>query len=261
MSILGGFQALVYTSATKTGSATNIGLATRINPLIDPNLIEGRGTGSRDLYDLLLGVIDPQIALDLTPTSKTFIATYQDGQTAIPWLHLKTSTYGLTLQNVYVNRLALESRVGEALALTLELWPEAGETLASASWGAAVTTPYRWLNSVLSIGGVPETEWHSWRYEVINNLQRLANVSSGGTRSIKARTRAVTGTIIKDLTDYAEFVALLNIGSPPNKFNITIALDGTELLNSNCRWERIEAPAGPEDLILKRFPFRALSLT
>jgi len=55
------------------------------------------------------------------------------------------------------------------------------------------------------------------------------------------------------------------------KFNITITIDGAgspgsasdvDLLNQDaCRWGRLEAPVGPEDLQAKRFPFLAIDLT
>lgn len=262
MSIQGGFEALVYTSSTKTGAATNVGVATRVNPQVNPGNIDVPGTGRRGLYDILLGTVEPVFTLDIQPTLASFIDTYQDGQTAIPFLHLKSGSIGLTFTDVYINTLSLEQRVSVALQGSIELWAKLGEGLAAASWGSSVITPLKWLDTQLEIAGVVETEWHMWRYEVNNNLQRLPNVATRGTREIDARNRAVTGQIQKDLRDYTEFIALMNVaGAEPSKFNITISIDGTEVLNSNCRWGRIEAPAGPEDLVLKRFPFTALDLT
>jgi len=260
--IQGGFDALVYTSSTKTGSATNVGIATRVNPITNPGNIDVPGTGRRGLYDILLGTVEPIFNMDFRPTAVSFIDSYQDGQTAIPFLHLKSGSIGITFTNVYINTISVEQRVSDALQASAEMWAEKGEALASASWGAVVTTPYRWLDTTLDIGGVTETEWHMWRYEVNNNLQRLANVATRGTREIVGRNRTVSGQIQKDLRDYDEFIDLMDLaGSEPSKFNITIDVDGTDLLNKNCRWGRIEAPAGPEDLVLKRFPFTALDLT
>jgi len=262
LSILGGFNATVWTSSTKTGAATNVGIAARVNPLIDPANIDIPGTGRRGLYDILLGTAEPSFNLDFKPTSASFIDTYQDGQTVIPFLHVKYSTTkGITFTNVYINTISVEQRVGDALTASSEMWAELGEALAAASWGSGSTTPLRWLDTELSIATVVETEWHLWRYEVTNNLQRLANVSTRGTREIAAKNRGVTGLIQKDLRDFDEFTDLMDISTDTAKFNITIKLDTTEILNSDCRWGRIEAPAGPEDLILKRFPFTALDLT
>ena len=123
------------------------------------------------------------------------------------------------------------------------------------------TTPLRWLDTELKIATVVETEWHLWRYEVSNNLQRLPNVSTRGTREILGKNRSVSGLIQKDLRDFDEFTDLMDISTDTAKFNITIKLGTTEVLNSDCRWGRLEAPGGPEDLILKRFPFTALDLT
>ena len=260
-SIKGGFDATVWTSSTKTGVATNVGVAARVNPIVDPGNIDVPGTGRRGLYDILLGTVEPIFNLDFKPVSAAFIDTYQDGQTVIPFLHIKYGSIGITFTNVYVNTLSVEQRAGDALSASSEMWAELGEALALASWGAVVTTPLRWLDTVFEIGGTPETEWHLWRYEVTNNLQRLANVSTRGTREIVGKNRAVSGLIQKDLRDFDEFTALMTVTSDTAKFNITIEIDSTEVLNSNCRWGRIEAPAGPEDLVLKRFPFTALDLT
>ena len=267
MAILGGFEALLYTSSGATkdaGSATNRGVVTRINPILDPNNIEVPGTGARGLYDILIGMLDPQISFDMVFTDKTFITAYQDGLTAIPWLHLRfpgTPDRGITLENAYMNRCSVESRHNEAISASLEMWSEDLVALGAPSFGSAVSTPYRWSDSSLEIGGVTETEWWSWRYEVVNNLQRLGNVSDGGTRSLKARNRRVTGTIIKDLDSFTEYTDLMNLVSEPAKFNITIQVDSVDLLNSDCRWGRLEAPGGPEDLLAKRFPFTAKDLS
>lgn len=267
MAILGGFEALLYTSSgvdKDTGNATNVGVVTRINPILDPSNIDVPGTGKRGLYDILLGLRDPQIAIDMVFTNKTFITAYQDGLTAIPWLHLRfpgTPDKGVTLVNAYMNRCSVESRHNEAISASLEFWAEDLVPLGAPSWQALVSTPYRWLDSVLKIGGPTESEWWSWRYEVVNNLQRLGNVDDGGTRAIRARQRRVTGLIVKDLDSFTEYTDLMNLVAEMAKFNITIQVDGVDLLNVNCRWGRLEAPAGPEDLIAKRFPFTALDLS
>lgn len=267
MSIYGGFEALVYESTGASGAASNIGVSARVNPLIDPGNIDVAGTGRRGLYDILLGIRDPQFALDLLPTDYSFIKDYQNGQTAIPYLHYRipSAAAGLTFTNVYVNRLSIESRNGEAVEASLELWAENCEALYTMTWGSVVTTPYRWLDTQLDINSVTETQWWSWRYEVLNNLQRLGDVDSGGTRECVARNRRVNGLIVKDMRSVTEFTDLMNILSETAKFPITIYLGGTtaayKILDSNCRWGRLEAPSGPEDLIAKRFPFTALDLT
>lgn len=267
MAVLGGFEALVYTSSgpgKSDGNATNVGVATRINPILDPGNIDVPGTGKRGLYDILLGMRDPQIAVDMLFTDKAFITAYQDGLTAIPWLHLRfpgTPDKGVSLENVYMNRCAVESRHNEAISASLEFWSESLEALGTPSWQALVSTPYRWLDSVLSIATVVETEWWSWRYEVVNNLQRLGNVDDGGTRAIKARHRRITGLVVKDLSSFTEFTDLMNLVAEAAKFNITIQVDGADLLNTLCRWGRLESPMTAEDLIAKRFPFNGLDLS
>jgi len=260
--ILGGFDTTVWTSATETGSPTNIGIAARLNPRLNPNNLDIPGGGRRGLYDILLGTVDPTFSLDMQPTSVNFLDTYQDGQTAIPWLHYRaTGDIGLTFQTVYINTISVESRAGRPIEASFEFWAEAAKALNMGSLTSYQTTPYRWLDSELKISEVVETEWHLWRYEVNNNLERLPNVSTKGTREISAKHRRVSGTIHKDLRDYDEFTDLMNVSSDPGKFDITITLDGTTLLSNACRWGTIEAPSGPEDLILKRFPFTAQDLS
>lgn len=262
MSIKGGFEGTLWTSSTKAGPATNVGIVTRFGPTVEPGNLEVPGTGRRGLYDILLGMVEPKVSIDFQPTSVSFLSTYQDGQTAIPFLHLRLSaTVGITWTSAYINTLSLETRAGGIPSATMELWCLLGEALSMGSLGSEVTTPYRWLDTILRIATVVETEWHLWRYEVNNHLQRLSNVSSRASREIDARNRTVTGLIQKDLRDFTEYTAMMTVGSTPAKFNITITVFGTELLNSSCRWGPLDAPAGPEDLILKRFPFTALDLT
>ena len=174
-----------------------------------------------------------------------------------------------------MNRLTLEGRHPDAIRCTAEFWAGGDSTypvgildwdgptgVPGCSWGARQTTPYRWLHSDLRIGGVPETQWWSWRYEVNNNLQRLGNVADGSTRAIQPKQRDVSGLIVKDLEDFEEYGDLANLVAEAARFNIRIRLDSTELLNCDrCRWGTLEVPSGPEDLIAKRFPFTATDLT
>lgn len=261
MSIQGGFETNVYQSQTKTGAATHIGISTNVAPVVDGNNIDARGTGRRGLYNVLLGMIEPQINLDLALNDVDFLTDYQDGQTAIPFLHIKTGSIGITYTNVYINRVSVTSRHNELLEVTVELWAELGEALAAASWGSPSTVPYRWLDTVLSLDGTPETQWWEWRYDINNNLQRLGDVDSGGTREIVARHRNVSGSLVKDLRSWSEFTEMMNTSAEAGLIAFLMQIDSTTVINSDGRWGRIEAPTGPEDLIAKRFPFTLLDVS
>ena len=273
-SILGGFLGTVYTG-TFAGAKTNRGVITRFAPAIDPGNLPARGTGERGLYDILLGMRAPVFTIDFEPNDEAWIASIQDGSVDSDYIFLYFSSLskGLSFQNFAVNRLSLECNHGEKVKCSTEIWAGGGatypvglrdydDTAPVDNYGARVTTPLRWLDSTLSIGGPTETQWWSWRYEVMNNLQRLGNVSDGSTREIVPRHRDVTGLIVKDCEDFAEYGSLANVAAPAAKFNITITLDGVDMLNcDHCRWGRLEAPSAPEDLIAKRFPFTATDLT
>lgn len=261
MSIQVGAEANVYESATKTGNASHIGITTRISPIVEPNNIDARGTGRRGLYNVLLGMIEPQISLELALNDKTFLTTYQDGQTAIPFLHVKSGSIGITYTNAYINRVSVVSRHNENIAVTVEIWAEQGEALAAATWGSPSLVPYRWLDTSLTLNAVVETQWWEWRYDINNNLQRLGDVDSGGTRDIVGRHRNVSGSLVKDLRSWSEFTVMMNTASEAAKVAFLIKLDGTTVINSDGRWGRIEAPTGAEDLIAKRFPFTLLDVS
>ncbi len=277
--ILGGFLGTVYTGATIDGAKVNRGVITRFNPRLSPGNLPVRGTGERGLYDILLGRREPVFTIDFLPSDsagRDWIASIQDGSPVSSFLHLYFSSVnkGLTFENYSVNRLSVEARDGELIRASAEFWAGGGatwpvgirdydDTAPTGSYGARVTTPYRWLDSDLDIGAViPVDNWWSWRYEVSNNLQRLGNVATGGTRDMKARQRDVSGLIVMDLEDFAEYGAIADLAAEMARFNITITLDTVELLNCDrCRWGDLESPSGPEDLIAKRFPFTATDLT
>ena len=276
-SIYGGFEEIIYTSTALGMAATPVGITTRLNPILDPSNISVRGTGKRGLYDILLGMRQPQFTMDILPSDIDFIGDYQDGQTEIPYLHYRNTRTGtgLTFTNVVFNRVSVEARHNEAITATIEAWSDGLTALgAMSSWSTlTAVTPYRWLYSTLKIATLTETAWWSWRYEVNNNLQRLGNVASGAIRDVKARHRDVTGLIVKDLANFTEWTLLMDVdpSTEENKFNITITIFGedgpgsgttVDLLNQDdCRWGRLEAPVGPEDLQAKRFPFLAIDLT
>ena len=272
-SIYGGFEEIIYTSSSLGAGATAapVGITTRLNPILDPNNINIRGTGKRGLYNILQGMRQPQFAIDILPTDIKFISDYQDGQTEIPYLHYKNirTNLGLLFINAVFNRTSVEARHNAAIMATIEVWADDVTVLMPMDTWDPLTAiePYRWLHSVLKIP-VTETAWWSWRYEVNNNLQSLGNVDDGGIRDIKPKQRDVSGLIIKDLASFDEWVTLM---AETAKFNITIQVDGdtgpgtgtvVDLLNQDaCRWGRIEGPTGAEDLQAKRFPFTAIDLT
>lgn len=279
MSILGGFEGLLYRSATELGTAYNIGVCSRLAPVVDPGNIDIAGTGKRGLYDILLGMIEPKFTLDILPAAGDdhtdgikFIADYQDGNTALAWLHLQFGALGLTFYNVYMNTVSVICRHNAAISATIEFWADYGKALAQTNT-SKVITPYRWLASVFDIDNVPETQWWEWRYDVANNLQRLGSVTTTGTRSIESRHRRVTGSLVKDLRSFTEFIDIMGPGLPApagetSKFEVEItvatpgcSVDPTTLIEADGRWGPLEAPTGPEDLIAKRFPFTLLDLT
>jgi len=284
-SIYGGFEELIYTSSAVGIGATAKakGIATRLNPILDPSNINVRGTGKRGLYDILLGMRQPQFTVDMLPTDIDFIADNQSGQVRIPYLHYVVgesgveptlgTTHGILFEGVWFNRVSVESRHNEAITTTIEMWAEdLGPLMPVDNWDTHDVTPYRWLDSELWTGGSEEDYWWSWRYEVNNNLQRLGNVADGDTREIVARQKDVSGLIVKDLAYFSEWSTLM---TETAKFNITMKVFGSggpdtpprsgaavELINQdNCRWGRLEAPVGPEDLQAKRFPFTATDVT
>jgi len=70
-----------------------------------------------------------------------------------------------------------------------------------------------------------------------------------------------------DLETFVEYGDIADLAAEMSRFNITIHLvtgsaPADEMLNCDrCRWGRLEAPSGPEDLIARRFPFTATDLT
>ena len=262
--ILGGFEGKAYKSTTEEGAKTNLGVVTRFNPLVDPGNIDVRGTGRRGLYNILLGIREPRFEMDLLVADESFLDDIIDGQTAISWLHLKVGAggAGLSFEEAYANRITGSCRAGEAVNATVEFWSEGAQAYVSAgAIGADQTTPKRWSDSVVSLAGATITDWHEWRFEVNNNLQRLANVADGGTRAVKARHRDVSATLIRDLVNYTDYVNILNLASEQAIFNFTLSLEGTELINSNARYGPLASPAGGEDLITRQFPLEILDLT
>jgi len=261
--ILGGFEGKVYSSTEEDSAKTNIGVVTRFNPLVDPGNIEVRGTGRRGLYNILLGVREPRFEIDMLLQDPTFLDNILDGQTALSFLHLKVGSggEGLTFTEAFGNRITGSCKAGDAVNATIEFWAKDCAALASGATTVDLDTPMRWSDSVVSVDGETVTDWHEWRFEVNNNLQRLPNVIEGGTRAIKGRHRNVSATLIRDLDDYAKYVELMSVAAEMAIFNFTLTLGSTAIISSNARYGVLASPSGPEDLIAKQFPLEILDLT
>ena len=224
------------------------------------------------MRDIILGLKDPRLTVEFTPPDTSFIRTYQDG-TVIGTLHYKVGTdVGLTFTSAKINRLSATCRAGDILRITAEIWGTSVRTLdTGCPWaGTELETALAWINFIVKVATkaaptvlVPNTKWHEWRYEIVNNLERLANVDAKTTRSLERRHRNVTGMLVQDLEDMAEFIEFMG-GSAEEKFKMQILEVANPLLGGASgvytQWGRIEAPHGPEDLQLKRFPFTCLNI-
>lgn len=279
--ILGGFLGTVYTAPSMAADKVNRGVITRFNPTLSPGNLPVRGTGERGLYNILIGRREPVFTIDFLPTDADWLASLRSGSAGDSLMHLyfQSVNKGLTFENYACNRLSIEGREGEIIRASAEFWAGGGtnwpvgikdydDVAPTGSYGDREILPYRWLDSKLHIGVVsPVLTWWSWRLEINNNLRRLGDVEDGSTRDLQARQRDVSGLVVMDLADFAEYELIADVTIPDMAyFNITIELGPTgalvDMLNCNsCRWDRLEAPSGPEDLIAKRFPFTATDIT
>jgi len=266
MSIKGGWDTTLWYGAAPT--PVNLGVVTRPDPNLDPALINVRGTGKRGLRDIILGLKDFRVSVEWAPASVSFITSFQAGA-EIAALHYKVAALGLTFKPAYVERLTVSCRAGDYLRCSGEIVAKEVVTLEAFS-GTEVDTVLDWTNFQIRVAPksaptVPATvsDWHEWRYEVRNNFERLPNVDAKTTRSLVQRHREVTGLLVRDLNDYAEWLEFVG-GDAEKKFYIQVKQGANYLLGSASgiysQWGRLEAPHGPEDLQLKRFPFTCIDL-
>jgi len=266
MPIKGGWDTTIWYGAAPT--PTCLGVVTRPDPVLDPALIEVRGTGKRGLREIVLGLKDFRVNVEWAPASVSFITSFQAGA-EIAALHYKAGAVGLTFKPAYVERLSVSCRAGDIARCSGEFVAKEVVTLEAIS-GTEVNTVLDWTNFEVKVAPktaptVPATnsKWHEWRYEVRNNFERLANVNAKTTRSLEQKHREVSGLIVWDLEDYAEWLEFVG-GDAEQKFYIQIKQGANYLLGSASgvysQWGRLESPHGPEDLQLKRFPFTSVDL-
>ena len=288
MSIYGGWNVTLWSGGSPGNPSANIGIVTRPDPVFDPSIISVDGTGRRGLYDIVLGVRDPRLTVEwapaylsssLTPVSDatSFIRSFQAGAeiAALHYLLAKgPAAVGLTFANCRIDRLAVSCRAGDILRCTAEILAKS-VALADAScpWGGSELTKalaWHYLDVLVAPKSTPttpveNTKWHEWTYEVRNNIERLINVNDKTTRSLEIRSRRVTGSLTWDFDSLTEYSDMVGVDAS-KLFALQVKdSDGNYLLGAsgyaNAQWGRLEAPVGPEDLKLKRFPFTSLHLT
>jgi len=272
MPILGGWNTTVWYGGDPT-PATCLGVITRPDPVLDPALINIRGTGKRGLRNIILGLKDFRLNIEWAPSDSAFIRQYQDG-TEISKMHYKVGTnVGLTFTALKIERLTVSCRAGDILRASAEIVAKDVRTLdTNCPWGGTeIDDVLAWINFIIKVAPkatptspVINSKWHEWRYEVRNNLERLANVDTKTTRSLEQRHRDVTGMLVWDLENYSEWLEFVG-SDAEKKFYLQIMHASNYLLGSAngvyTQWGRLDAPHGPEDLQLKRFPFTCLDLT
>ena len=235
-------------------------------------MIEVRGTGKRALRDIILGVKDPRINIEFVPPNSSFVRAYQTGA-EIATLHYKVGTIGITFSNCRVNRMTVTCRAGDIMRVTAEILGSNIAALASGCpWaGNEIETALHWIGTSVKVAPksnptvpVVNSKWHEWRYEIRNNIERLPYVDSKGTRSLELRHREVNGLLVWDFEDMAEFTEFVG-SDAEDKFYLQILEGANYMLGSAsgslAQWGRLEAPHGPEDLILRRFPFTCIDIT
>jgi len=287
VSIYGGWSTTIWFGGAVGNPSTNVGIVTRPDPIFDPALIEVAGTGKRGLYDILMGIKDPRLTVEWIPgyisgsgtpvsDSTNFIRTYQAGAqlATLHYLVKKApSAVGLTFSNARIDRLTLSCRAGDVLRATAEFLAENVAAVdALCPWsGVEINKALAWPYVSVYVAPksaptvpVENTKWHEWRYEVRNNIERLANVNNKGTRSLELRSRRVTGTLVWDFENFTEYTDFVG-ASADALFALHVKDDDNNYLLgqaswANAQWGRLEVPHGPEDLQLKRFPFTSLNL-
>jgi hypothetical protein len=276
--IYAGFEARLYEFLEATygvGPTTEdmneVYFTESIEPSVDPSLIKVRGIGSRDLAQIIRGLQNVTLKVVILPKPDLqswidYIVSNPDKSFTLEALYTKGANIkSLRHYGCRMNSVEMECEAEELLRATMTFFGQKFETatnkMSSGSYNTVPGDLTPWYNTYIKKAGVTFEKCVAWKFTVNENLKQVAVIPSGGTgyllKYLQPRHREVTGELTVNFEDQTEFNEVVN----DNEFSLEFGFGTSKKATlSNCKWSKITAPTGPEDLIAFKLPFVAKSI-
>jgi len=250
--------------------------AENVEPSLDPDLIQVRGVGSRDLQIVKKGLRQANLKIVHPLSSDAPISFIQHAQTlnslSIQVLYYKglfasaTDIISLLYKGCRINKLTVECSLEEVVKATVELVGKdvavGTSKITGATYGDyAGAIPYNESYVQRGAGdgsGLTALERVTdWKFTVENNLKLVPVIRSTDGYLLKylpVRHRNLTGELIFEFESKQEYDDVIN----DSEFSLKFGLGGTNnALFKYCKWENVATPTRIEDLVSLKASFVA----
>jgi len=241
---------------------------------IDPELILLRGTGSRDLAAVKLGVRKPVLKLTFFlpgVNRTTFIQKALSlDSLSVQVLYFKgnfdsaTDIISLLYKGMRIDKLTVECSVEEPIKATVEMIGQDVQTGTSKIAGASyyhftpdVSDSYVQRGTASGGSLTDVLRVTDWKFTIENNLKPVPVVRSSNAyllKYLRERHRELTGELTFEFEDKTEFDDVIN----DNEFSLKFGLGGGYYaLFTYCKWQNVSIPSKIEDLVSLKAKFVA----
>jgi hypothetical protein len=250
--------------------------AENIEPSLDPDLINVRGVGSRDLQTIKQGLRQANLQILHVLPLDAPIGFIQHAQTlsslSLQVLYYKgaftdaTDIISLLYKGCRIGRLTVECGIEKVVEATVELSGKDAAVGTSKIVGAtyseyAGAVPY--TESFVQRGagdgsGLAAIERVAdWKFVIDNNLKPVSVIRSADAHLLKylpARHRNVTGELTFEFESKQEYDDIIS----DSEFSLKFGLGSTNnALLKYCKWENVATPTRIEDLVSLKASFVA----
>ncbi|MCW4046587.1 MAG: phage tail tube protein [Candidatus Bathyarchaeota archaeon] len=245
-----------------------------IEPALDPNLIQLRGIGSRDLQALKQGLRNPTLKILHVPPSEAPTSLIQHAQTlnslSIQLLYYKglfasaTDILSLLYKGCRIHKLSVECSIEDIIKANVELIGQtaetgtakiAGATYADYASAVAYNESYIQKGEGDGSGLTALDRVTDWKFTIENNLKPVPVIRSTDGHLLKylpARHRGLTGELTFEFESKQEFDDVIS----DSEFSLKFGLGGTNsALFKYCKWEKVATPTRIEDLVALKASF------
>jgi len=250
--------------------------AENVEPSLDPDLIQVRGVGSRDLQTIKKGLRQANLKIAHLLPFDAPISFIQHAQTlnslSVQVLYHKglfasaTDIISLLYKGCRINKLTAECSLEEVIKATVELVGKDVTVGTSKITGAtyadyAGAIPYNESyvqNGAGDGSGLTALERATdWKFTIENNLKPVPVIRSTDGHLLKylpARHRNLTGELTFEFESKQEYDDVIN----DSEFSLKFGLGNTNnALFKYCKWESVATPTRIEDLVSLKAMFVA----
>ena len=254
------------------------GATPEATPDTNINLIKVWNIGTRNLYQMRAGAREFTVSITTNPSDINYIATsissavMANNTSYTLWLDYQDINQQFFYQGAKVSTMKISGKYGEVLKVETEWWSQ-NVNIGSSFGNTLPADPglnlfyfgdqqVSYSSSAISTAVVLPKVW-SFEFNIKNNLERVYQLGQVYIRALPEKNLELNGNIQMTFEDISQYTDAISANDFSLSINIGKDSAGTtHTLNLfNCKWDKVDFPTKPTDLVVHTLPFTCKTFT